>query len=366
MTRKSPSPLLNELIVECDHMRSRRSQENLNEDHSINYSVNGSGNSNKFYQFNANNNNSSNSLKRMTSFEELAKKSDSNSLLYINETSADSTLRQYPSSNKPKSDYNICYKNFDQRDDPDYAIIKQQSIKKSTSHSYNIRRTERKHSSSDNSPFDYDLLKEKRKESRFMYDDDAPEGRQTENNENSIKSYDRFFNSDDELEDDEIRHNRASKKSSSSGTHKYRSHISGTEADDDENSSNSPTNKSIQNTPINEIMPLLSGDNDAVQYHQQVPPPVLPSSSNSLRHKSKIPRPNRASSNNNSLRKTSSVSSPDNSDKSDGYQTSINRYEAHPVQPAYQSPTFRGGSVDRNGSSQRSDNKIRIKINQKN
>lgn len=366
MARKTPSPLLNELIV-CDH---RKSQDNINEDNSISYSVNGSvTNSNKFYQFNTNNNNNSNSsLKRLTSFEELAKKSDSNSLLYIHETTAE-TFQNYNSSNsKPKSDYNICYnyKNLD--DELENSSVKhQQVIKKSTSHSYNIRRSDRKHSSSDNSPFDYDLLKEKRKDNRFMYED----GRPSETNDNSIKSYDRFFNSDDELEDDEIRHNRAAKlKSSSSGTHKYRSHISGTEADDDdENSSNSPTNKSILNTPINETMPLLSSDVDATSY-PQAPPPVLPSSSNSLRHKSKIPRPNRGgNSANDSLRKTSSVSSPDGSDKSDGYQTSINRYENRggPQTVSYQSPTtLRGGSIERSGSSQRSDNKIRIKINQKN
>lgn len=61
------------------------------------------------------------------------------------------------------------------------------------------------------------------------------------------------------------------------------------------------------------------------------------------------------------------MSSPENSDKSDGYQTTINRFESQTV--AYQSsPTFRGGPVERSGSgsTQRSDNKIRIKINQKN
>lgn len=175
MSRKSPSPMLNELIVECDHMKVRRSQENVNEDFSINYSVNGSGgtNSNKFYQFNTNTNNinSSSSLKRLTSFEELAKKSESNSLLYINETSADNNFRQGSTGNKPKSDYNICY-NYKNLDEMDNSKV---MIKKSTSHSYNIRRSERKHSSSDNSPFDYDLLKDKRKDNRFMYDDDASE-----------------------------------------------------------------------------------------------------------------------------------------------------------------------------------------------
>lgn len=353
MTRKTPSPLLNELIVECDHMKVRRSQENVSEDFSINGSSNT--NSNKFYQFNANtyNNNNNNSLKRLTSFEELAKKSENNSLLYIHETSADNNFRQLPQSNsKPKSDYNICYnyKNLDNREELNYTNIKQQSmIKKSASHSHNIRRGDRKHSSSENSPFDYDLLKEKRKENRFMYDDDVPDGKPLENNENSIKSYDRFFNSDDELEDDEIRHNRASKKSSSSGTHKYRSHISGTEADDDdENSSNSPTNKSILNTPIFETMPLLSTDSDATAYLSQ-PLPALPSSSNSLRHKSKIPRPRGSSSNNNSLRKNSSVSSPE----SEGYQTTVNRFE----KPA-------AGLNQTGSSSKGSDNKIRIKINQ--
>lgn len=353
MSRKSPSPLLNELIVECDHMKIRRSQENVNDDVSITYSVN---NGNKFYQFNNNNNNSSGSLKRLTSFEELAKKSESNSLLYITETSADNNFRRSSTGHKPKSDYNICYnyKNLEARDELDNS--KNQMIKKSTSHSYNIRRSnDRKHSSSENSPFDYDLMKEKRKESRFMYDE---EGRAVENNDNSIKSYNRFFNSDDEMEDDEIR-TRATKKSSSSGTHKYRSHISGTEADDDENSSNSPTSKSILSTPMNETMPLLSTDADATtaSYHSPAPPPVLPlTSTNSLRHKSKIPRPNR--SNNNSLRKNSSVSSPDDSE---GYQTTINRYDNRVAQSvAYQSTT------EQNGSTSRNDNKIRIKINQKN
>lgn len=304
MSRKTPSPLLNELIVECDHMKVRRSHDNVNEDVSINYSMNG--NSNKIYQFNNNNNsNGSGSLKRLTSFEELAKNCESNSLLYITETTTDNNFRVYPSSGKPKSDYNICYnyKNLESRDDVDYASVKHQiMIKKSTSHSYNIRKSERKHSSSDNSPFDYDLLKEKRRDNRFMYDDE-PDRRQLEN-DNSIKSYDRFFNSDDEIEDDEIRQNRS--KKNTSGAHKYRSHISGTEADDDdENSSNSPTNKSILNTPINETMPLLSSDLDTTaSSYPAVPPPVLPSSSNSLRHKSRIPRPNnRGSSNNNSLKR---------------------------------------------------------------
>lgn len=350
MSRKSPSPLLNELIVECDHMKIRKSQENVSEDLS-----------GRFYQFN-NNNNTSGSLKRLTSFEELAKKSESNSLLYITETSPDNNFRRTSSVNKPKSDYNICYnyKSLESREELDYSKL---MMKKSTSHSYNIKRgVERKHSSSDNSPFDYDLLKDKRKDNRFMYDN---EGRQVEGNENSIKSYDRFFNSEDEMEEDEIRSARATKKNSSNAHKYHRTHISGTEADDDdENSSNSPTNKSIVNTPMNETMPLLSHDADATQilYHSSAPPPVLPSSSgNSLRRKSKIPRPNR--SNNNSMRKNSSVSSPDGSDKSDGYQTSVNRYDNRVAQSVgYQPPL----TTERNGSTSRSDNKIRIKINQKN
>lgn len=357
MTRKTPSPLLNDLIVECDHMKIRRSQELDNEDFSLSYSVNES--PNKFYQSNTNinNNNNESPLKRLTSFEEIAKNSENNSLLYIHETTAEINPRQYPSNGKPKSDYNICYnyKNLDNGDELDYASVKQQQMmmKKSTSHSYNIRRSERKHSSSDNSPFDYDLLKEKRKENRFMYDDDASDGKPLETNENSIKSYDRFFNSDDELEDDEIRNNRASKKSNSSGTHKYL-HISGTEADDDENSSNSPTNnKSILNTPINDTMPLLSGDVDSNFYQAPTPPQTLSSS----RQKSKIPRPRAGvNSNNSSMRKSSSVSSPD----SEGYQTSINRYDNRVEQ------TVIHQSVERSGSTPRSDNKIRIKINQKN
>lgn len=358
MTRKTPSPLLNDLIVECDHMRIRRSQEIDNEETSLSFSVNDNppADANKFYQFNASSNNNS-SLKRLTSFEEIARNSENNSLLYIHETTAEINPRQYPSNGKPKSDYNICYNymNLDNREDMDFTASakQQQMMKKSTSHSYNIRRGERKHSSSDNSPFDYDLLKEKRKEKRFMYDDDVSVGKPLENNENSIKSYDRFFNSDDELEDDEIRSNRATKKSNSSGTHKYL-HISGTEADDDdENSSNSPTNnKSILNTPINDTMPLLSSDVDSNFFQSPAPPPTLSSS----RQKSKIPRPRGGNSNNSSMRKSPSVSSPD----SEGYQTSINRYDNQVEQTVvYQ-------SVERSGSTPRSDNKIRIKINQKN
>lgn len=381
MTRKSPSPMLDtEVIVECDHMKYRRSQENINQEYSINYSANGTiPSSNKPYQSIPNNNNNvSSPMKRMTSFEELAKKNqelgDTNSLLYIHETS-DNNLRKH---SKPASDYSIHYnyKNLDDDQETSIVNVKQNQIKmvkKSTSHSYNFRRTERKHSSSDNnSPFDYDLLKEKRKENRFMYDDDANDGKVMETtNDNSIKSYDRFFNSDDECDDDEIRHSRVKKSSNTS--YKYRSHVSGTEADDDENSSNSPPNKSIVNTPINETIPLLSGDAETtIMYQSPCPPAPItpPTNTNSLRHKSKIPRLNRSGNNNNSLRKHSSISSPDGSDRSDGYQTSINKYENRISQQSfvgvnsYQSPSFGNSGT---GSSQKGENnKIRIKINQKN
>lgn len=207
MTRKTPSPLLNELIVECNHMKVRRSEEKLHEEFSINYSDTGSRyNANKFYQLNSNNNSS---LMRMTSFEELAKKSDGNTMLYIHETSVDQCNRQC-SSNKPKSDYNICYNymNPESPNEINYSNSKHQiDMKKSASHSYNIRRTERNTSSSDNSPaaaaataHEYGQLKEKRKENRFKYHDEVSNGRPVDSNENSIKNYNRFFNSDDDLE----------------------------------------------------------------------------------------------------------------------------------------------------------------------
>lgn len=346
MNRKTPSPLLSDLIVECDHIKSRRSQDNI-------YDENNKLNNN-------NNNVLSGSLKRLTSFEELAKKSDSNSLLFIHE-SIDNNFR-YNSNNsygssKPRSDYGICYsyKNLDS--ELDQNSKNNQMMKKSTSHSYNIRRSsERKHSSSDNSPFDYDLLKEKRKDHHRHHYDNS-EGRHMETNDNSIKSYDRFFNSDDECDDDDVRSRTTSKRT----TQKYRSHISGTEADDDEedNSSNSPTNKSIPCTPLNDTLPLLSSDVEPTLSGYQIPPPVLPSpsSTNSLRSKSRIPRPNRNKSSS-VLTKNSSVSSPDGSDRSEGFRLN------QPV--SYQSPnrSVGGNSVDT--PSQKSDNKIRIKINQKN
>lgn len=371
MTRKTPSPMIeSEIMIECDHMRMKKmSQEHLNEDLSINYSINGSTSSNnKYYQFNnihnnnhnnstTNNHNNSDSivispLKRLTSFEELAKKSESNSLLYIHEMDNNFSMTSSTSRSKPKSDYNICYnyKNLDENDDVDYPSIKHQMmIKKSTSHSYNIRRNDRKYSSSDNSPFDYDLLKEKRKDHRYMYDED---GRVIEA-DTSIKSYDRFFNSDDEIEEEYERRHNSRKKNSSN---KYRSHVSGTEADDDENSSNSPPmNKSI--TPLNECIPLLSCDAEqTVLYHSPAPPaPIVPPNS-SLRSKSKIPL--RVGSN--SMRKNSSISSPESDKSENGYQTSINRYDK--AQQAYQSPSRRNHS----NASKSSENKIRIKIKQNN
>lgn len=300
MTSKTPSPLLNDLIV-CDHMKIRRSYDNLNEDTSITYSV-----------------------KRMTSFEELAKKSDSNSMNGANNT-------------------------------------KSHNIKKSTSNSYNIQRTEKQSSSDINSPFDYDLLEEKKNKISLTYDARPLQ----DNNDISIKSYDRFFNSDDELEDDEIKqkleikHSREAKKYSSIGMHKY---ISGTD-EDDENSSNSPTNKSILNTPVNDTVPLLLRDPNPIQSVSQALSSVLPSSSNSLRQKSKIPRPSNRGSNNNSLRKNSSVSSPD-SDQSSGFCN--DDVAAHPNQVVGQQQLPRNESIDRSMEKQKADNKIRIKINQKN
>jgi hypothetical protein len=374
MTRKTPSPMIeSEIMIECDHMRMKKmSQEHLNEDASINYSVNGSTtssnnfNNNKFYQFNNNNHNNNNNdsivispMKRLTSFEELAKKSESNSLLYIHEMDNNYSLTTTTSSttrSKPKSDYNICYnyKNLDENEDQlDYPSIKHQMmIKKSTSHSYNIRRSDRKHSSSDNSPFDYDLLKEKRKDHRFMYDED---GRVIEG-DNSIKSYDRFFNSDDEIDEEYERRHNSRKKNSSN---KYRSHVSGTEADDDENSSNSPPmNKSI--TPLNECIPLLSCDAEQTVIYQSPapPPPIVPPSTSNSSKKATSKIPLRVGSN--SMRKTSSISSPE-SDKSDGYQTAINRFEK--AQNAYQASPSRS---TRNSATKSSENKIRIKINQNN
>lgn len=403
MTRKTPSPMLDTelIIMECDHMKMRRSQENLNQDFSITYSVNGgtnkSNNSSKVYQFNNsntntnNNNNNGESLKRLTSFEELAKKSESNSLMYIQQQSnsaqsVDNNPRRYSASNnKPKSDYNIHYKNLNSHDDEidEYAGISHQNlIKKSTSHSYNIRKNERKSSSETNSPFDYDLLKEKRKVDRFMYDDDT-ENKPMETTEKSIKLYDRFFNSEDEEEEEESE-TRVAKKSSST---KYRSHIiSGTEGDDDdenddENSSNSPPNKSLLSSPIIETIPLLmSSEPDATTARYQMPPVSSPPSANSssFRGSSKIPRYHKSSnSNNDSFRKNSSISSPEEEDRSEGL--TYNKYDSRLAQSfggggnSYQSPssTIRStgsgaGSSSRKNSTSKTDNKIRIKINQKN
>jgi hypothetical protein len=357
MNRKTPSPLLGDVIVECDHIKSRRSQDIIYDDNNIKM---------------LNNNVNSGSLKRLTSFEELAKKSDSNSLLFIHE-STDNNFRYNSNSysnSKPRSDYEICYSYKNLETELDLNSKNQQMMmKKSTSHSYNIRRSsERKHSSSDNSPFDYDLLKEKRKDHRHHHNYEDSDGRHMEmTNDNSIKSYDRFFNSDDEMDDDdddEVRNSRSTKRTT---THKYRSHIiSGTEADDDDedNSSNSPTNKSIPRTPLNDTLPLLSSDVEPMSGYQ-IPPPVLPSpttssKNSSLRNKSRIPRPNRNQSSS-MLTKNSSVSSPDGSDRSEGFR--LNQSSV-----SYQSPTshHRGNSENNGNSSQRNDNKIRIKINQKN
>lgn len=401
MSRKTPSPLIeSELMIECDHMRIRKSHEHIFETNtnSMNHSISESTMSNNKLIHNnntsINNNIIGSPMKRLTSFEELAKKSESNSLLYINEI--DNNYQ--PSVNsKQKSDYNISYSyknleiNASGDTDLDYTNIKHQLlIKKSRSHSNNFRQTlfDRKHSSSENnSPFDYDLLKEKRKDnSRFLYDYEESDGQQIETNENSIKSYNRFFNSDDEIDDeyDEIRQNRAIKKASSGNHHKHRTqyHVSGTEADDDENSSNSPQNKSISNTPVNESIPLLSYDAEqTVIYQSTVPPmPILPVSfktcnSNSKREqqqRSKIPL--RIGNSNTSLRKYSSISSPE-SDRSDGCQTTTNRHESKIAQSmTYQSSPTHSTTSSLNFSSaivtpssslrQNSDNKICIKIKQ--
>lgn len=411
MTRKTPSPMIeSDLMIECDHMRMKKmSRENLNQqdENSMNYSVNGgdnnynsNNNNNSLNSYNVNinninnntNNNNINSnnsdsivispMKRLTSFEEIAKKSESNSLLYIHEMDNNYSTSTSTSRSKPRSDYNICYnyKNLDAENDDgiEFPSLKHQMmIKKSTSHSYNLRRTERKHSSSDNSPFDYDLLREKRKDNRFVYDEN---GRAIESGggagENSIKSYDRFFNSDDEIDEEyERRYNNRKKTTSST---KYRSHVSGTEADDDENSSNSPPlNKSI--TPLNECIPLLSYDAETTVIYQSaappapIGPPITASTSGSLRQQKTSRIPMRIGSN----RKNSSISSPE-SDKSDGYQTTINRFEkaqqSTSPSKAYQSisPSHNINSNSSNHSSRKSstksndNNKIRIKINQQN
>lgn len=285
-------------------------------------------------------------IKRMTSFEELAQKARENAIVYISpskERFEDSDRGQdeiieerivYKRKNsKPKSDYNIQYKNFENADDvDDYSEYRGRGeIRKSTSHSYSIKNSgsrDRKHSSSDNSPFDYDLLKEKRKEDRYAAF--GSEGGSKMGTNEDIKSYNRFFNDEDE-DDEEENQCRFGKKPSLT---KYTRTITGNEADeetddngiilirkssdenDDENSSNSPPSKSILSTPINETIPLLLGDpsgqgigNDSVA--QQAPIVGRKSSS-------KIPRFNRSNnSNNNSFNKHSSISSPDEDDRSE-------------------------------------------------
>lgn len=301
MTRKTPSPLLNDLIV-CDHMKVRRSNDDLNKENSRTFT------------------------RRMTSFEELANKSDSNSIFYAYET-ADHSTKHHSKNGSDNTPF----------------------VKKSTSYSYSLQRTEKQSSSDNNSGLDCEFLEDRRNDIRFSQ----------EANDNSMKSYDRFFNSDDELEDDEIKQ-RASQKSIL--THKK--YISETDADeDDENSSNSPTSKSILNTPINDTMPLLSNHPDSNLKQQGAP--ALPSSSNSLRQKSKIPRPSNRGSNSNSLRKNSSVSSPDS--ESENYQFSAYRSNNSATQSIpYQQQLFHNESIEPSREKPRADNKIRIKINQKN
>lgn len=281
MNRKTPSPLLSDVIV-CDHIKIRRSNGSLEED------------SSRTFQ------------KRMTSFEELAKKSDSNSRVYSNET---------------------CF-NYSKEWSQSHSVIKSASM-----HSYNLQKLDKQSSS------DSEFLEDKKNNTRFTHN-------ALENNDNSIKSYDRFFNSDDELEDDEIKQ-RATKKSTV--THKR--YIFETDADeDDENSSNSPTSKSILNTPINDTMPLLSSN-------YQDPISMQSLSTNSIRQKSKIPRPSNRAFNSNSLRKNSNLSSPDS--ESETYQFSAYRNNNTSI-PAVES--ILNESVDQSRDKQRVDNKIRIEV----
>lgn len=67
-------------------------------------------------------------------------------------------------------------------------------MRKSSSHSHSVRPHSRKHSQSDQNAFEYDLLKEKH--------DKNGSGIKTDGG--SIKSYNRFFNNDDEDEDEEV------------------------------------------------------------------------------------------------------------------------------------------------------------------
>lgn len=373
-----------DLMIECDHMHVMRkiSRENLNdqnESSSMSFPLNGGSAINDISNNYNNSNNDSiviSPMKRLTSFEELAKKSESNSLLYIHEMDNNNySTSTSTSRSKPRSDYNICYNytnlNDAENDDAtEFSSLKHQMMK-STSHSYNLRRTERKHSSSDNSPFDYDKLRDKRKDHRYVYDENGRvlEGSGGGGTENSIKSYDRFFNSDDEIDEEYERRYNNRKKSSSN---KYRSHVSGTEADDDENdSSNSPPlNKSI--TPLNECIPLLSYDAETtVIYQSSAPPAPIPpttsSNSGSLRHKSRIPM--RVGSSN---RKNSSISSPDSEKSEGGYQTTINRFDkkqqGSPSKAYHQSPSpsHFNNSSRKSSTKSNDNNKIRIKINQNN
>lgn len=123
MSRKTPSPMLDaEMIIECDHMRHKRSMENVS-----NVSSNGIKPAPRTYQFNQYNQFNENSenprIKRLTSFEELAKNSSTNSLLFVSQSGPkyeeDSDLEIPPSPmkrehfvSKPKSDYSIHYRNF--------------------------------------------------------------------------------------------------------------------------------------------------------------------------------------------------------------------------------------------------------------
>lgn len=123
MSRKTPSPMLeSEMIIECDHMRHKRSMENVSFSNGIKpaprtYQFN------QYNQFNETNENQNPRIKRLTSFEELAKNSSTNSLLFVSQSGPkyeeDSDLEVPPSPmkrehfvSKPKSDYSIHYRNF--------------------------------------------------------------------------------------------------------------------------------------------------------------------------------------------------------------------------------------------------------------
>lgn len=332
LSRKSPSPLRDiDVVIECEHMRQKRTLSSCS-----------NGNAPKIVS--TSDFSEPRPIKRMTSFEELAQgKQGENIIVYTSpskERYEDSDRGQdeiieerivYKRKNsKPKSDYNIQYRNFQNAEDlddyNDFPVVR----KSTSSHGYNVKNSgSRKHSSSDNSPFDYDLLKEKRKEDRYMAFGER-EGK-TSTIDDSIKSYNRFFNDEDDEDEEDFEvghHHKFVTKKPASAVGKYTRTITGNEADeetddngrvlirkssddenDDENSSNSPPSnpKSILNTPINETIPLLMGDPQDGEH------------SHSIKKISKIPRYNRSNSNNSSFNKHSSISSPDEDDRSEKY-----------------------------------------------